>query len=95
MGHSLAKGGMKGVQVISLETAKELLTDNRIEIIEYLQTNDPQSIRALARDLDRDKGHVSRDLKELAKHGIVDFETDGRTKRPYLQHEHLVVEPIM
>jgi predicted transcriptional regulator len=28
------------------------------------------------------------------EHGIVDFITDGRAKRPVLQHDHLVVEPV-
>ena len=56
--------------------------------------NDYDSVRALARALDRDKGHVSRDLGVLSEHAIVIYETDGRSKSPRLTQEHLVVEPI-
>lgn len=90
----LARGGMEGAQIISQDTADDVLTEKRREIIARLQRQDIESVRGLARELDRDKAAVSRDLKLLAEHGIVDFETDGRGKRPYLQHDHLVVEPV-
>lgn len=90
----LARGGMTGVQVIGQDTADEVLTERRREIIETLRTVDVGSVRGLARELGRDKGAVSRDLELLASHGVVDFESEGRAKRPYLQHDHLVVEPV-
>jgi predicted transcriptional regulator len=90
----LARGGMEGSQIISQETADEVLTEKRREIIARLRSQDVDSVRGLARELNRDKAAVSRDLKLLAEHGIIDFETDGQGKRPYLQHDHLVVEPV-
>lgn len=90
----LARGGMEGAQIISQNTADEVLTEKRREIIARLRGQDIESVRGLARELNRDKAAVSRDLKLLAEHGIIDFETDGRGKRPYLQHDHLVVEPV-
>ncbi|WP_227379887.1 HVO_A0114 family putative DNA-binding protein [Haladaptatus halobius] len=53
------------------------------------------NVRDLARQLVRDEGQVSRDLETLARHGVISFETDGRAKKPYLQHEHVIVEPIV
>lgn len=95
MARALARGGMTGVQVLSHESAERVLTEKRRELVTLLANEDVESVRALARRVDRDKGHVSRDLKLLAEHGVVDFDDEGRTRRPYLQHEHVVVEPIV
>lgn len=86
---------MSGVQVLSWATADEVLTPKRRELIETLRTTDADSVRALARELDRDKGQVSRDLGALAEHGIVRYETNGNAKQPRLTQEHLIIEPIV
>jgi len=95
MARALARGGMEGAHVISIETAREVLTPKRFEIIDCLRDGDPvESVKALAERLDRDHGQVSRDLSVLAEHGIVKYDTDGRAKQPTLAPEHLVVEPL-
>ena len=38
---------------------------------------------------------VASDPGLLAEHGIVTFDTDGRSKSPRLGQEHVVVEPIV
>lgn len=95
MARALARGGMTGVQVLSHESAERVLTGKRREIIDVLADEDVESVRGLARRLGRDKGQVSRDLAVLAEHGVVDFDESGRAKRPYLQHDHVVVEPVV
>jgi len=92
---SLARGGMSGVQVISWDTAQEVLTPMRRELIEQLRESPPDSVRSLGRDLGRDKGQVSRDLAVLAEHGIIRYDTDGSAKKPRLTQDHLVVEPVV
>lgn len=94
MARALAMGGMDGVNVLSHESAERILTEKRRELIHVLRTEDVESVRDLARRVERDKGQVSRDLAILAEHAVVDFEKTGRAKRPYLQSDHLVVEPI-
>lgn len=94
MARALARGGMTDVQVLSHESAERVLTEKRRELIAALTHEATESVRDLARRVKRDKGQVSRDLKVLAEHGVVDFKKTGREKRPYLQHEHVVVEPI-
>lgn len=94
MARSLARGGMDGVQVLSLESAEKVLTPKRRELIDLLRTQDIESVRDLARRAERDKGQVSRDLGVLAEHGVISYEQEGRSKRPYLTQEHIVVEPI-
>jgi predicted transcriptional regulator len=95
MARALARGGMEDVQVLSLETAQEVLTPKRYEIVDLLSREDVDSVRALARRLDRDKAQVSRDLQALAEHSIVTYDTDGRSKSPRLVQEHIVVEPLI
>jgi predicted transcriptional regulator len=95
MAQALARGGMEGVHVISLEQAEEVLTPRRMEILDVLSHGEYESVRGLARELGRDKGQVSRDLGLLAEHGIVTFDTDGRSKSPRLGQEHVVIEPIV
>lgn len=95
MARALARGGMEGVQVLSLEAADEILTPKRVEIIELLGSEDVESVRDLARRLERDKGQVSRDLGKLAEHGVIRYEEGGRAKTPYLTQERIVVEPIV
>jgi len=95
MARSLARGGMSGVQVISWESAETALTPKRREIIETLREVDPGSVRALARELGRDKSQVSTDLSTLAEFGIIEYEKNGNAKAPRLTQEHIVVEPIV
>lgn len=94
LAHALAKGGMVDVHVISHETAENVLTPRRREIIRTLKQKEVESVRGLARTLGRDKGAVSRDLSALADSSIITYETDGRAKRPVLVSEHVVIEPI-
>lgn len=94
MARALARGGMSGVQVISLEQAEELLTPRRRELIRELRDHEYESVRALARGLDRDKGQVSRDLALLSEHAIITYDSDGRSKSPRLTQQHLVIEPL-
>lgn len=95
MARALALGGMENVHVLSLESAEKVLTPKRQEIIRTLRKEEVDSVRDLARRLDRDKGQVSRDLQVLAEHAVIRYETDGRSKAPRLSQEHIVIEPIV
>jgi len=95
MARALTKGGMEGTHIISLETARKILTPKRHEIIALLSHEEVASVRALARMLNRDKGQVSRDLQVLAAHGIIQYDTDGRSKSPQLIQEHILIEPVV
>lgn len=95
LARALARGGMEGTHVISIETAQKILSPKRMEIVQLLQEEEVESVRGIARRLDRDKGQVSRDLGDLAEHGIIEYQTDGRAKIPRLAQEHLVIEPLV
>ncbi|WP_082220733.1 HVO_A0114 family putative DNA-binding protein [Haloferax gibbonsii] len=90
----LSQHGFADTLVLSRGRADDVFHDRRIEIVEYLQTHEPRSVRALASELTLDKGVVSRDLQKLVALDIVEFDEDGQSKAPRLKHRHVVVEPI-
>lgn len=92
---ALAKEGFEDVYVIDRESARDVLTDRRSELLQALRDEDVESIRDLAERIDRDKGDVSRDLSVLAKHDLVEFEMDGTRKIPSVKHKTVIVEPLL
>lgn len=92
---TLASHGYDDVLVLARERAAVVLHERRLRILDHLADHDPASVRALAAELDLDKGVVSRDLQELAGIDVVEYVESGRSKAPRLKHEHVVVEPVV
>jgi DNA-binding transcriptional ArsR family regulator len=92
---ALAERGFADTLVLGCERADAVFHDRRLRIIDYLAENEPDSVRALARALDLDKGVVSRDLNELAELEVVEYVENGRASAPRLKHSHVVVEPVV
>jgi predicted transcriptional regulator len=93
----LSEGGFDDVLVLSRATAEEVLTEKRMELLRELAADDADitSMRDLGRRLDRDISIVSRDCDVLYEADVIDYEESGRSKRPVLAHENVVVEPIV
>lgn len=91
----LAEAGFEDVLVLSRETAEEVLTEKRMELLGVLSTAEISSMRDLARHVDRDISIVSRDLDVLFEADVIDYEQSGRSKRPVLAHENVVVKPVV
>ncbi len=76
-----------------------MLTDSRLALIAYLDQHGEaiESVSDLARRLDRDKGAVSKDLRRSAELAVIAYEGDGdgTAKRPVLNHDHVVIEPVV
>jgi len=79
---------------IDFRTAKKVLTDKRLQIIQKLGEKKYESFTELVKDLGRDKKNVSEDLKALVETGIVDIEQEGRTKKPKFEFEKIEITPI-
>lgn len=98
-GAALNAEGYTDVLIVRRENGRDVLTDGRRELIDYLDQHgeDIGSVSALARSLDRDKGAVSKDLHRLAELDIIDYEDDGEgaAKRPILKHDTIVIEPVL
>lgn len=94
-GSVLAANGYTDLLVLSREAGRAVLGGKRPALLDQLRDGEPESIGALARELDRDKAEVSRDLSRLAEHGVVEYVDGPRgAKAPRLQCEHVVIEPI-
>jgi len=70
---------------------RALLTDRRIELLQSVMSEKAGSIRQLADRVDRDVKSVHDDLQVLADYDIVNFEQDGRAKRPFVPYEQIEV----
>ena len=92
---ALAKEGFEDVFVLDRESAERVLTANRTELLDRLRDGEVESVRGLARRLDRDKGSVSRDLDLLARHDLVTFHENGTRKIPEIKHGTVIVEPVV
>lgn len=71
---------------------RELLTPRRMELLESVMEDSPESIRAFADRLDRDVHDVYTDLHLLADYRIVHFRKAGRAKQPYVPYETVRIE---
>lgn len=49
----------------------------------------PENISALARRVERNYSEVHTDLALLADYRIVEFERDGRSRRPYVPYDRI------
>jgi predicted transcriptional regulator len=92
---TLTQHGFPDTLVLSRERAEDVFHERRLDLLEYLKTHEPDSVRALAEELGYDKGVVSRDLQRLARIDVIEYVEDGRAKAPRLKHSHVAVEPVV
>jgi len=71
----------------------DLLSEQRIELLEAVATHEPESIRAAAGLVERDYKTVHRQLTELAELGVVEWgDTEaGTVKKPRFPYEGLEI----
>jgi len=90
---ALAKQGIEDVYVLDRESAREVLTDKRTEVLDALRSDETESVTELAKRLGRNKSVVSKDLTVLAENDLVEFVENGRRKVPRIKHS-IVVAPV-
>ncbi len=71
--------------------ALKMLTKRRIQLLKYLEKEDPDTLQELAMLTKRKKQAINRDLRALEAHNIVKLERNGRTAKPRLQKKFIVV----
>jgi len=91
----LAKTDLDDVHILRRDTAERVLSKERMRLIEEIADGDVESVRDLARRVDRNVSIVSRDLEVLFEADVVTFEQDGRAKTPRLAHENIFVKPVV
>jgi len=63
-----------------------------LELLRTIARDEPDSIRETARLVGRDVRQVHRNLSELEALGLIDFEQDGRSKRPSVWYDTIEVD---
>lgn len=91
----LSEAEMNDAVVLRRDTAQRVLTDKRMELLREIIDETPDSMRDLSRRVERDISRVSGDLDELYKANIIDYEQNGRSKRPVLVSPNVFVQPIV
>lgn len=80
------------LRVESLATLGRVLRETNLELLNAIAEHEPESVRALARTVDRGPKEVLANLDELEEYGLVAFEEDGRAKQPYLPYEEIDID---
>jgi len=80
------------LRVESLATLSRVLRETNLKLLNAIAEHEPESVRALARAVDRGPKEVLENLEELQNYGLVAFEEDGRAKRPYLPYEEIDID---
>lgn len=85
---------LEGEPVLSLQDESALasiLSGHNLELLRTTARNEPSSMRELARLVGRDIKNVSQAVNELAELGLIELETEGRSKRPRVPYDELEV----
>ena len=80
---------------LSFETTDQLaqvFTPRAIDLLQVIAQEEPASIREAARLVDRDIKQVSENLNRLEAYHVVEFEDDGRAKRPVVNYDEIDIQ---
>lgn len=75
-----------------LETFGRVFRPTNLELLSAIATHEPESLRELARLVDRHPPEVNENVAELVDCGLVDVEQHGRAKRPVVRYDEIDVE---
>jgi predicted transcriptional regulator len=71
---------------------RKVLTEKRIELIQFLIDNEVENIGELAESLNRGLKEVGKDLNILEEYNIVRIEREGRSKRPSVPYDRIAID---
>lgn len=77
--------------VESLETFGRIFRSTNLELLEAIAEHEPDSIRELARLVDRHPPEVTENITELEDYGLVRTEEHGRSKRPRVWYDGIKI----
>lgn len=74
------------------EALERVLSAKNLELVRTIATREPESVRELARLVDRDIKNVSTALNRLAELGLVELHEEGRAKKPTVWYDHVEID---
>lgn len=75
----------------SVDLLFETFNSQTMHLFETIAEEEPASIRETARLVERDVKNVHQELTELERLGLIQFEQDGRAKRPIFPYEEVII----
>lgn len=66
-----------------------VFSETTLTLLQTIASEHPESVRETARLVDRDVKDVSQQLNELSELGVVEFESNGRAKRPVVWYDDI------
>ncbi|MDY6776137.1 MAG: winged helix-turn-helix transcriptional regulator [Halobacteria archaeon] len=81
-----------GLTLETEERVGEIFDDRNLELIRTVAREDVESIRDLARRVDRDVRQVHDRVTELEKLGLIELEEEGRRKKPTVWYDSISVD---
>lgn len=77
--------------VESLETFGRIFRPTNLELLSAIAETEPESIRELARTVDRHPPEVTDNVHELADYGLINLVDRGRAKQPQLWYDEIEI----
>ncbi|UPM42302.1 HVO_A0114 family putative DNA-binding protein [Halocatena salina] len=71
------------------EDVARILSAVNLELLRTISEEEPSSIRETAELVERDVKEVHRNTNELETLGLIQFEQDGRSKRPVVPYDDI------
>ncbi|WP_096391303.1 HVO_A0114 family putative DNA-binding protein [Halopenitus persicus] len=81
--------GEPTLSIEDLETFGRVFRSTNLELLETIVAHEPESIRELARLVDRNPPDVLENVHELADYGLIELEDDGNAKRPVVWYDEI------
>lgn len=81
--------------VLNIERERDVtrvLSAVNLELIRTIAEHEPQSMREAAELVDRDFKEVHGNLTELETIGLLEFEQEGRSKRPVVPYDEIQLD---
>lgn len=91
----ITESDIEDVLILRRDTVRKVFTPKRREILETVRNDEIDSIRDLARKLDREVSAVHGDLEVLYEADIITFEEESGSKIPQLKHSNIIPEPLV
>ena len=74
------------------ETLGRVFRPTNLELLRAISEHEPESIRAIARVVDRHPPELLENINELADYGLVELREEGRAKRPVLWYDDITID---
>ena len=81
--------------ILNIEQERDvarILSEVNLELLRTIAEQEPQSMRETAELVDRDFKEVHRNLTELETLNLVEFEQEGRSKRPIVPFDEMKLD---